>query len=322
MLLLQGAILVGSFFFFAFPYHIYVKAHSGHWTRQTAKRMTAVMGVRYDLDAFERLNGALDPDRKGFVLSMKGGGKRTRESLSEFLHRYRTNLINTFTKHLPHVFSPWILLLAMLGVVLGVRGDRSPYLYLYLSLWLLPPLLLYPAFVVWPRYFAPLNAILLILAARGTERTAAWLGDHLNVKGKGVLLVVIFIVVSALSVETIRTGHRWIQVMPNNRIAKEMGLWIKENQSPRPSIMSRKPFISFYAEGNWILTPYARIEDILDFARFKGIDLLALDSRYVMIARPFLIPLLDFTKPHKGLQYVHNIYDPGRRIIVLYRVVN
>jgi hypothetical protein len=281
------------------------------------------MVVRYDLDAFERLDGALDPDRKGFVLSMKGEGKRTRESISEFSHRYWTNLITTFTEHLRHVFSGWILLLALLGVILGLRGGETLYPYLYLSLWLLPPLLLYPAFVVWPRYFAPLNAILLIMAARGAERIAVWLGDRLRVTGKRVLLVVVSIVVLALSVETVRIGSRWIQVMPNNRIAKEMGLWIRENMSPQPSIMSRKPFISFYAEGNWILTPYASIEEVLDFARFKGIDLLALDSRYVMIARPFLIPLLDFTRPRKDLQYVHHIYDPpGRRIIVVYRVLN
>ncbi len=322
VLLSKATIILVGFFVIAFPYHLYLKAQSGQWTPQKLRNLTSVMGVRYDLDAYERLKGALDPDGKDFALSMKGGGERSGESLSQFIHRYRTNLIAVFTEQLPHIFSPWILLLALLGVVLGMREGGTTYPFLYLSVWLLPPLLIYPALVVWPRYFAPLNAILLIMAARGAEKTAVWLANRLRFTGRGVLLTVVSIVVLVLSVETTRIGSRWIRVMPNNRMAKEMGLWIRENQSPRPSIMSRKPFISFYAEGNWILTPYASIEEVLDFARLKRIDLLALDSRYVMIARPFLIPLMNFSMPHKGLRYIHHIYDPGKRIMVVYGVLN
>jgi 4-amino-4-deoxy-L-arabinose transferase-like glycosyltransferase len=318
----QGIVVLGGFFFIAFPFHLFLKVQGGQWTTQNIRFVTSVLGVRYELDAFERLNGALDSDRKGFALSMKEADKNTKESLSEFSHRYVRNVITTFTEQLPHVFSPWILLLVLVGVVFGVRGKETPYPYLYLSIWLLPPLLLYPALIVWPRYFAPLNAILLIIASKGAETVACWVANLLRIKKKRAILIVVTIVILALSVETVKTGIRWIRVMPNNRMAKEMGLWIKENHSPRPSIMSRKPFISFYAEGSWILTPYADIEDVLSFARFKGTDLLALDSRYVMVARPLLIPLMEFMRPHKGLEYVHHIYDPGKRIIVLFRVLH
>ena len=60
-----------------------------------------------------------------------------------------------------------------------------------------------------------------------------------------------------------------------------MGMWMKENIGGRPAIVSRKPFVPFYAGGVAIFLPDLDQKAIFDFMKTKDADYLVIDERSI-----------------------------------------
>ena len=69
--------------------------------------------------------------------------------------------------------------------------------------------------------------------------------------------------------------------------------------------MARKPQISFYANGHYVVLPFASYSDIIQFAKNKGATLLAVDERYITSTRPELSHLLSENDNINGLNLIY-----------------
>ncbi|MBE9541744.1 MAG: hypothetical protein IMF01_05450, partial [Proteobacteria bacterium] len=118
------------------------------------------------------------------------------------------------------------------------------------------------------RYLAPSVCIAAIWAGNGVVMLGEFLQKSLDKAlngrqyffiGKSALVFAITLLSIGSFLPGIHTTHLKQKDEPLEQ--KEAGLWIKENR-PDSIIMSRKPQIAFYAEGKYIILPFASYPDV------------------------------------------------------------
>lgn len=100
---------------------------------------------------------------------------------------------------------------------------------------------------------------------------------------------------------------------------KRAGLWIRENR-PDSVIMSRKPQIAFYAEGKYVVLPFASYPDIMKFAKKRGVKIIVVDERYILSTRPQMTHLLTETEVPAGLELIYKSDKANGQKLLLYEI--
>jgi len=72
-----------------------------------------------------------------------------------------------------------------------------------------------------------------------------------------------------------------------------MGLWIRQNLGEGLTVMSLKPMTAFYARGEHVYIPWAEYPAMIDYARRKAVDVIAIDEKAFREKRPILQNLLN-----------------------------
>jgi hypothetical protein len=103
---------------------------------------------------------------------------------------------------------------------------------------------------------------------------------------------------------------------------KEMGLWMAENLPPGQDIMSRKPYVAFYARGNHTQLPDKEIEEILQIARAGGIDYLVIDERSIDSYKSITLKAALKEGEGFGLKEICRLNPAKGYSIVLYKVAD
>ena len=81
---------------------------------------------------------------------------------------------------------------------------------------------------------------------------------------------------------------------------------MKKNLPQPINVMSRKPFIPYYADAKWFLTP-ATYEEVINS---KGVDYIVIDRAVDFYLRPELRFLFDTTKIPADLKFMVGIRNP------------
>ena len=86
-------------------------------------------------------------------------------------------------------------------------------------------------------------------------------------------------------------------------------------------MMSRKPYIPYYADAKWFGTPPTYLE-VLELARSKHVDYILIDRGIDYYLRPELRFLFDPNKSPPELKYIGGVKHPetGELFIGLYRI--
>jgi hypothetical protein len=111
------------------------------------------------------------------------------------------------------------------------------------------------------------------------------------------------------------------KVLPRAEEHKRAGLWVKANMAKGLTIMSRKPYVAFYAEGRHLYIPEGDLSRIIEYASQQGVDLLVVDKEWIPSQKPQLKFLLDEREAPKSLVFVYKTAVKNREII-LYRLAN
>jgi len=122
-------------------------------------------------------------------------------------------------------------------------------------------------------------------------------------------------------------GLTVIHLVPSVRITgplwaehRELGWWLKENEPAGVTVMAATPVVSFYATSRFEVLPYADVDDVIQYARHKGVDFLVADRAEIPTFRPQLTRLLNPARPHPGLELVKSLHERTSHAIFLYRV--
>jgi 4-amino-4-deoxy-L-arabinose transferase-like glycosyltransferase len=256
---------------------------------------------------------SLREDKKGLVYDPYGEmeEKTIQQKITQkgFIINYFKNIIKE-NKIINIIFPLPFIIIALIGLFKQKRNEKIIKKELIIMAFLAYHLLLYPVFYISIRHLIIITPLLIPWLSKGTI--------ELNKKWKFKYLIIPFIILFCIAgtIGIIKDPNYGYE---NNAIEhKQAGLWLKEN-SQEPIVISRKPFVAFYASGLHIPLPYASYEDTINYAKYKKVDYLVIDERYISKTRPQLTFLLNEENTPTDLELVYK-NEEFKNKILLYKL--
>lgn len=173
------------------------------------------------------------------------------------------------------------------------------------------PLVSSVAFFALTRYLVLTAAVLTLYAAAGLARWTVG-------RSRPVVVAVAVVVATTMATSTyidVRPMLPWETDFDPTEQA-EAGRWIAENTPPDTRVMTRSFHVQGYAEREVVALPAAEYDEVLEFARRMGVDLIVADQSNVRARRPELVDDLLGDEAPPGLELVHRIDGRGRKVLI------
>ena len=219
---------------------------------------------------------------------------------------------------LPQIISLPMIGLAFLGLF-SKPWDRHRWqreIYLFAMLY---PLLVYPYSTMIARYLIPTSVIILLWVGNGIVELLDW-SKNTGSKYASLAIFMVGMMMCFLLAVKLTQPIRENPYYRYWREHREMGLWMSKNLPPGQSIMSRKPYISFYAKGDHIQLPDKEIEEILEMAKSCNIDYLVIDERGIRSYKSATLKVSLKNGEAFGLREVHRLNPEQGYSIALYDI--
>jgi hypothetical protein len=155
---------------------------------------------------------------------------------------------------------------------------------------------LYAPFSTDRRFLMPVVPLVLVFAGLGAETVAVALARSAARKGRAIAVFATLVVAGHAAYTLALT--RGIDDAPEHRAA---GVWLREHPGAwregepgaRAGVMSRKPWVAYYAGASNAELPAGGLHDVADRMRATSTRVLVIDARWGIPNRPWLAPLLD-----------------------------
>ncbi len=318
------SLYVVGFLLFFLPYVYYVYRETGSWMVSEKAGVTFVTCIGLsegNTRAFDSATWGLDSSglevfffsRESYHVSMFDV---IRAYPSEFIqlfvrnvHRFIGSLFST------RLFSYYLLPLVGLAFF-KTAWNKARVKGELLLLSSLTPVAVFLLFFIQDRYIATLLPILVIWLGLGAYELGVWLsGTADNLLGdrlpkftklrKSLLAIPTIILVLFFALLQPRIIRQYTNTGSFRLEHKTVGLWLKDNISRDAVVMARYPAIAFYADTRWEPTPNAEYAQVLDYARYNGVDYCVLDEVETRDLRPQLAFLLAEDKVPPELELIH-----------------
>lgn len=295
----------------ALPYIGYLRVNQGAW-RLTGQQgqMFYIFIHRGDVSGSE---GKIDP-ATGRIKSMEiadriGAFETMRESLGFIVVRGIKNLKQVcldLGKVFPIFFSAAIGL-GLAGVFRGRPEDKREAVYIF-SFWI-PAIALQTFTGTSPRYYIPLVPLGAIIAGGGM----AWFLSRAGKKIGYAAMALLSISLLANIRYAPDPDAKWVDIQ------RDVGHWIAKYSTGRQiKVMTREPYIAYFAGGERIAVPNEPIDAVLDYARKVNVDFIIVDSVLVRSYQPQFEPLLNPANAPSDFKPVVSWSREQDRIIYVY----
>jgi 4-amino-4-deoxy-L-arabinose transferase-like glycosyltransferase len=276
-------ILLLSFLFVASPYFLYIRSYTGTWTISRKPAVNKVVVLIKEKLFFQRQEKKGAEKFDHFMQKLQRERDGANSGLVKWLKR-----TGFFLKFFVTTCHPLLFLFFIVGLIKR-RGFPS---------WkgegfLISNLFLYGTVLFWlasssyisHRYFVPFVVLCLVWSGRGLMESYLWLREKISSKGwekvrflesKGLLCLTLITVVAILP-STIHPSRK-------GKIArKEVGLWIKNNSSPKALIYTDMVQVNHYAGGRWIPLEEVGLsyDDLISRAKKAGAGFLVLSEEHI-----------------------------------------
>jgi hypothetical protein len=199
-------------------------------------------------------------------------GKTSLTALLSYLHQiatfYNTDHWVRFLQHLPEAFSIPFFILFLWGIFKQLRAGFSNAEYFLITI-LVPFYLLYLILEPGRRYFVQLMPMALVFAAMGFWYFEQYIKS--KAKEKGPLIVTILLI--AIAVILLPFGM--IPLKAHHLPEKLAGKWLLETKGEGATILSKKPIVVYYANGNFVYMPDDKLEKVVKFGKLRDAEYLA-----------------------------------------------
>ena len=245
--------------------------------------------------------------------------------------RYVRAYIRTLLRgYLPDTYPlpyPAIILGLVLVGVIGLGKERK-FIGLMFCLWGFAGYYLFLVLFLnlRDRYMFPAYPFLLLVAGAGAATAIRALtfflrGGYEKERGQWVAKAFDFGVIGAFLFQASTVLIKKQNFMGSTEIYQRLGRHFSKKIEKNAFIFDRTSRLSYFSGAITAFPPYAEIEDVLHFARKRGVDYWIVSSSYVPHLRPQFQPLLDPSRSHKGLMPVKVYRGQKDFIIVAYRIL-
>ncbi len=323
-----------GFALFFLPYAYYVHLHTGSWMVSEKAGVTFITCIglsQGDTVAFDQATWGLDGtglevfffSRESYNVSMLDYILAYPREFAGLVYR---NVITFFTSLISFRLFPFLLLpfvsLALFREAWSKERAKGELLLLASLL----PVAGFLIFFIQDRYIATLLPTLILWLAVGLRDAGDWLAGTwqnlrqtaLSPRWRGLLAslpaaaILLFCalllprtIATVTSTGSFRQAHRTV------------GEWLGKGVATSETvIMSRYPALAFHAGARWVPTPNAAWEEILPYARHKGVDLFIVDERETAELRPQLDHLVRLEGLPPELEVVRVDESEPERLVV------
>jgi len=241
---------------------------------------------------------------------------------SVITHTFKTFFVNLFDK-LPSCEYHTFFFLTLLGVLLPRKRSRVELLW---GMCVFVLLLILSVYFPLRRFFVVIVPVMVVWAGVGVivglgslppckfteEMSVRLIPDTRKRLYKSILLIIV--AVSLLFSYWYAKEQVKGRDYPDEYLIA--GEWIKENFDGKPIIASRKPEVSFYAEGYFEPLTKVGPGEIVNWMKENGVTHLVLDARMTPKAHPELVPLFQEGYIPEGLKIVFSDSIKDNRIVV------
>lgn len=333
-------VLLIGFLILFIPYMAWVKNYNGLWIEPGFK--FAEVQAQWEVEVNKRLKGnnlpgnglpdevrkyeaihhGLSDDGKEIMLWEKMKESRSGDSPIDLskqkLRNISYNLYSLLNQAIPSIFPTFLFFFMVFGIIGQEWSKAILKKHLYLAFFFVVSILFVSLSHLEERYLVPSIIIAAIWAGNGANNISDFCRNSVKktISKNYYVVVCIFLLMASLL-----PGIYKIHIKEKDEPVeqKRAGLWLKINK-PNSVIMSRKPQISFYAEGKYVALPFASYRDIMEFARVKNAKIMVVDERYIPSARPELINLLKEIEVPKVLRLIYKDEEIHDAKILLYEI--
>jgi 4-amino-4-deoxy-L-arabinose transferase-like glycosyltransferase len=133
----------------------------------------------------------------------------------------------------------------------------------------------------------------------------------------GLLWVPLIVVCLSMLPFALKPAFSLTAAQQQSVMYRDTGQWIQANLGGNLRVMARRASLAYYADGTWLMLPYANLDDILAYSRYQGVDAIVIDVRADLGWRPDLQPLVDGSSIPPGFRKVGDLsYGGGNRVLV------
>lgn len=341
------SLLIGFLILFI-PYMFWVQSYSGRWMEPAFAFMHAraqweaevALKIRRnqfpgrnipeDVRKYEGARFGLNADGKEIMLWKRIQQPETGEvipiSTLSSLKKIVYNLYYLENRGLPDIMPLAFFFCIGYGIVGQVWSNRILKKHLYLAAMFVVSVIFVLLSGLELRWLGPSVCIGAIWAGNGivmignffeTSLRKAFNCRHPFFMSKSAFILVFSLVSTGSFFPGIYMTHLKHKDEPLEQ--KIAGLWIRENR-PDSVIMSRKPQIAFYAQGQYVILPFASYPDIMQFAKEKGVTIIVVDERYILSTRSEMTHLLTETEVPAGLELIYKNNKANEQKLLLYEM--
>lgn len=219
-----------------------------------------------------------------------------------------------------------MLILTIILIVAGLFPSRKVIYLVFFTLFYFLALLVQPLSPLVEervRYLSPILPLLMMVASGGIVHIYDLL------KGKAIRYAVIPVAAGIILISWIpqlglfplNLNKSWTKKEAFIDTEKEVGGWMKENLPHPARVMARKPYIPYYADATWFLTP-PTYNAVIEFADQNGIDYLVIDRKYDYYLRPELRFLFQTEQVPADLKLIYGTRNPrtGELVTGVYEI--
>jgi len=308
---------------FIAPYVVYLHGETGRWQLTAKTQDASIEAWRAVAEGNRRARDAvlyeLDDTGLGFAAGRSSLTALAADDPAGYLGIVGVNTEGILSDLFEPQFRPvvqveglelpvWLLLPAPL-IFLGMwcawrrRRDRN---VIALVVAIALPVATALVFFSQPRYLIVAVAFVCVLVSVGlAQLPGRW-------RAVGALAAAALILASAAP--QVPESHGWLHPREHTG-PRVLGEWLAENTDPDARVMTRSMVVDFYADRPTVSMPYARLPEVLRFARHYGVEYLVADRWQMRRLRPQLIRLFRAI-PVPGLRLVFEDRVEGELIRV------
>jgi 4-amino-4-deoxy-L-arabinose transferase-like glycosyltransferase len=332
---IPALMVLAGFFLTVSPQVLYLHSETGRWALAmdplciSAKNVAkAGEDIRYT-KTYEAAT-SLTPDVKRYLWEVEKSPGLLSTIANQprgYLKAYVATLLRGYlpdTYPLPYPMI--ILILARIGLI-GLAKERK-FNELLFNMWGFAGYYLFLTLFLntRDRYMFPAYPFLLLAAGAGAAAVVKlpsyFIREEVQktrVQWAGKVILFGFILAFLLPASAVLIKKQ--NALANTEFFERLGRHLSKKIEKGAVIFSRTPHLPYFSGGITASPPYAEIDDVLHFARKRGVEYWVVSSSYVPRLRPQFFPLLNPDRDHKGLMPVAVYKGSSEWTIVVYRIL-
>lgn len=273
-------LFVVGFFIVTGPYLVHIRSVFGHWdiTASYGTVGSAIGSIGYSSIAEREMRTPKSPSTEGVHTMLF-------KKLSGNIRDYSSGILTIFSFMvifaLTGLFTRWKILYLITAIAVYVASLLVQPLNPYLD--------------ERVRYLSPVVPLFLVMVSGGILNIHSWIKSGTAKKlivpvMIGVVLISFILQYNMFPVHF----HRFQGMDKSKNLRRQAGEWMKKNLTHPRRVMSRTPYIPYYADAVWFSTP-ATYKTAMNLAKTKNIDYMVIDRSIDFYLQPELRFLFNTT---------------------------